>query len=405
MDVKESLSKIIKELNVELNRILQYWKYNTVDDEFGGFVGQIDHFNHVIPKASKGAVLNTRIMWTFSAAFNFTHNNTYLEIATRAYNYVKKYFLDNEHGGLIWEVDHTGIPLNTRKQTYAQGFGIYGFSEYYRASGDKECLNMAIDLFRNIEKYCFDPVHGGYTEALNQSWQPMEDMRLSAKDENYPKSMNTHLHILEPYTNLYRVWPDKKLAEQMRRLIRTFIDFIIDSKTGHFNLFFENDWTIKSEILSYGHDIEGAWLLTEAAEVLGDEELLKEVEQVAIKMADVTAKEGLAKDGSLYYERESADGLLDTDRHWWVQAEAVVGFLNAYQISGEGKYFSKAINAWNFIREQVIDKANGEWFGRMAISGEPITDEDKAGFWKCPYHNGRACIEAIQRIEQIEHKQ
>jgi mannobiose 2-epimerase len=299
---------------------------------------------------------------------------------------------------LIWEADHTGKAHNTRKQTYAQGFGIYGFSEYFRASGNSESLETAIGLFENIEKHCFDSRFGGYLEALSDNWQPMEDMRLSAKDENYPKSMNTHLHILEPYTNLYRVWKNEQLAIQIKRLIRVFLDHIIDSETGHFNLFFDNDWTVRSEIISYGHDIEGAWLLTEAAEVLGDRELLKEVEVAAMSMTEITLMEGMAGDGSLYYEKAGKDGHLDTDRHWWPQAEAVVGLLNAWQISGDEKYLQKSMEVWHFIKNKMIDHRYGEWYWSVDNNGVPSTHQDKAGFWKCPYHNSRACMEAIRRL-------
>jgi cellobiose epimerase len=396
--MEQELKQFSEELHEELARILRYWQTNTIDETYGGFFGQIDHFNRVVPKAGKGSVLNARILWTFSAAYNFTKNETYLHTAQRSFDYLKKHFLDHENGGIIWEVDHSGKALNTRKQTYAQGFGIYGFSEYFRASGDQESLEMAIGLYENIEKYCFDTRFGGYLEALSCDWQPMEDMRLSAKDENYPKSMNTHLHILEPYTNLYRVWKNDHLAAQIKRLIRDFLDHFIDPITGHFNLFFENDWTVRSEVVSYGHDIEGAWLLTEAAEVLGDPELLIEVKSVALRMTDITIAEGMAGDGSLYYEKAGKDGHLDTDRHWWPQAEALIGLLNAWQISGDEKYLQKSMDVWHFIKNKMIDHKHGEWYWSVDNNGVPATDKDKAGFWKCPYHNSRACMEAIRRL-------
>jgi mannobiose 2-epimerase len=399
--MREKLSAFANELNDELNRILKYWQENSVDKENGGFIGQIDHFSHTNPLASKGAVLNTRILWAFSAAYNFTKNPEYLKIAKRAYEYIRDFFLDKENGGLIWEVNHVGKPVNTRKQTYAQGFGIYGFSEYFRVSGDKESLRIAKVIFHLLEKHCYDLHSGGYLEALSHDWQPMDDMRLSPKDENYPKSMNTHLHILEPYTNLYRVWKNDALAGQMKNLIRTFLDHIVDQKTGHFHLFFEKDWTVKSEIISYGHDIEGAWLLTEAAEVLGDMDLLKEVEAVAIKMTHATLAEGTAGDGSLFYERESSPGHLDTDKHWWPQAEAVIGFLNAYQISGDEVFLQKSMQTWEFIKNHMLDKKNGEWYWSVDENGIPGETNNKAGFWKCPYHNSRACMEGVHRINQI----
>jgi mannobiose 2-epimerase len=371
---------------------------NTIDNQYGGFYGQINYINQVSAEAEKGAVLNTRILWTFSAAYNFTKNEKYLLIANRAFEYIKTFFYDHGHGGLFWSLNHLGFPVNTRKHIYAQGYGIYGFSEYFKASGDNESLALARELFECIEKYSFDEVHGGYLEALSREWQPMADMRLSEKDANYPKSMNTHLHILEPYTNLYRVWPDERLAAQMKKLIRVFLDRIIDGKTAHFNLFFENDWTVRSAIVSYGHDIEGAWLLTEAAEVLGDKALLHEVEKMALRMTDATLAEGAAGDGSIYYEKDVLSGHLDTDRYWWPQAETMVGFANAWQINGDEKYLQKSMDTWQFIKSNLIDRKRGEWYWKVDASGKPSETEDKAGFWKCPYHNSRACMEVMRRL-------
>ncbi|MDZ7606119.1 MAG: AGE family epimerase/isomerase [Cyclobacteriaceae bacterium] len=387
-----------KELEEELSSILQYWINNTIDHQHGGFYGQINQENQVSPEAEKGAVLNARILWTFAAAYNFTRDKKYLQVADRAFEYIKTFFFDREFGGLYWVLSNLGIPINTRKQIYAQGFGIYGFSEYFKATGNKESLAMAQALFECIEKYSYDEVNGGYLEALSREWKPMEDMRLSNKDANYPKSMNTHLHILEPYTNLYRVWPDQRLYLQIKRLIRVFLDRIIDGKTAHFNLFFERDWTVKSDIVSFGHDIEGAWLLTEAAETLGDKELLEEVEKMALRMADATLAEGAAGDGSIYYEKVAGSGHLDKDRHWWPQAEAMVGFADAWRITGEQKYLQKSMDAWQFIKSKLIDRQHGEWFWKVNERGDPSETEDKAGFWKCPYHNSRACMEVMRRL-------
>ncbi len=395
-----TIQEFQKELREELYSILNYWITNTVDYQHGGFYGQINHFNQIAPEAEKGAVLNTRILWTFSAAYNFTEDENYLRIADRAFEYIKSFFYDHEHGGLYWAVNHLGFPTNTRKQIYAQGFGIYGFSEYFKASGNKESLMLAIALFECIEKYSYDQVNSGYLEALSRDWQPMADMRLSEKDANFPKSMNTHLHILEPYTNLYGIWPDDQLATQMKSLIRIFLDRIIDGESAHFNLFFENDWTVKSDIVSYGHDIEGAWLLTEAAEALGDKTLLKEVEKMALRMTNAVLAEGAATDGSIYYEKELGSAHLDTDRHWWPQAETMIGFVNAWQISGDQKYLQKSMDAWQFIKSKLIDRKHGEWYWKVDDLGKPSESEDKAGFWKCPYHNSRACMEVMRRLDK-----
>ncbi len=383
----------------EYKNILDYWISNSLDINFEGFIGEISPSNNQVQEADKGAVLNARILWTFASAYNFLKDEIYLKIAKRAYNYLIKYFWDKDYEGIYWSLTYDGQLLDGRKQIYAQGFAIYGLSEYYKATNDKEALEYSIKLFQLIENYSFDKKDGGYLEALARNWKPLDDMRLSLKDANEPKSMNTHLHIIEPYANLYRVWKDPVLKGKIKGLINIFLEKIIDSKTSHFNLFFDMDWSVKSNLVSYGHDIEGAWLLCEAAEVIGDDELLKRVEEVAIKMTDVTIEEGLANDGSLLYEKDLSEDKVETDRHWWVQAEAMVGFVNAWQITNNNFYLEKMADIWTFIKEKQIDYKNGEWFLRINNDGEVIAEDEKAGFWKCPYHNTRALMEVYNRLK------
>lgn len=394
--MKRAVSELIEVQLVELDKILNYWINNAIDKENGGFYGKILSSGIKVKDASKGAILNGRILWTFSAGYNFTKNVKYLETADRAFNYFYDHFFDKKNGGVFWELDHKGNPINTRKQAYAQGFAIYGLSEYYKASGNEKSLQLAQELFWTIEKNFLDKEFGGYIEALSENWSPLEDMRLSVKDANEPKSMNTHLHLLEPYTNLYRYWKNPLLAESIRKMIRIFLDKIIDKRTVHFNLFFDMDWTVKSAIVSYGHDIEGSWLIAEAAEELEDEKLIEEANQMAIRMVDVTRDEGADKDGSIFYESEGKH--LDTDKHWWPQAEAMVGYVNAWKITGDKKYLDLAEKVWDFIALHIIDHELGEWFWRVDIDGIPYTADEKTGFWKCPYHNTRALMEVVKRL-------
>ena len=387
--------KLKDELTQELEHILKYWTDFCLDNEFGGFVGKRNHFNRQISGASKGVVLNARILWTFSAAYNFTHNPEYLVLADRAYQYINENFSDNEFGGLFWELNEKGEVLNSRKQIYAQGFGIYGYSEYFKASNNPQALEKAKALFECIEKYSNDQVEGGYFEAFANDWSALEDFRLSPKDANEPKSMNTHLHILEPYTNLLKIWPNERLRKKTAALIRIFLDKIIDHRTHHFNLFFANDWTVQSSIVSFGHDIEGAWLLYEAAMAVGDKQLIAEVSENLVSMVDVTLADGCDLDGSLFNEKDLVSGHLDTDKHWWMQAEAMVGLAYAWKITGKDAYKDRLVNVWQFIHTTMIDWVNGEWFWRVDQDGIPIASEDKVGFWKCPYHNSRAIMEVV----------
>jgi mannobiose 2-epimerase len=382
--------------DVLISNILPFWSQKMIDADNGGFYGRIDGHNQLIPKADKGGILNARILWTFSSAYLQEKNPQYLEMANRAKEYILNHFFDLEFGGTYWTISSEGKPVDTKKQIYSQAFFIYAFTEHYRASGDESSLQTAIELFRMIEKRSFDGELNGYFEAYSRDWKLLEDLRLSEKDENEKKTMNTHLHILEAYSNLYRVWKDEELARQLRNLIVIFIEKIVNKKTKHLDLFFNENWNSKANIVSYGHDIEASWLIDEAARILGDPELLAKVQKICIQVAEA-ACEGLQPDGSLFYEWDKAINHLDKDRHWWVQAEAVVGFLNAYELTGNTEWLDKALNCWKYISENLVDRAEGEWFWSISDSGIPNRNGDKAGFWKCPYHNSRMCLEIMMR--------
>lgn len=392
------MNTIAQEMKTEYARILKYWIDNMQDENNGGFYGERDKDNRIVADAPKGAILNARILWTFSAAGRVLGNEIYKVVAERAYKYIVDHFYDKENGGFFWSVDAKGVPIDTKKQAYAEGFCIYGLSEYYRMCGDKRSLDIAIETFNLIEKHFRDAKDGGYTEALAADWTPMADVRLSDKDANEPKSMNTHLHILEPYTNLYRAWPDAKLKDAIVHCINIFTDKIIDAKTGHFNLFFDMDWTVKSTIESYGHDIEGAWLIYEAAEAIGDVELMTKLKPICKRLVDITIADGFDKNSSIFYEKEGAH--LDTDKHWWPQAEALIGLTDTWRLTGDQKYLDLMKNVWNFVKANICDMENGEWFWRVDKNGKVAYNDCKAGFWKCPYHNTRAMLEVLHRIEK-----
>ncbi len=393
MDVKNIKQEMAKEL---VSNILPFWMEKMTDEVHGGFYGRITGMDELKPEAEKGAVLNARILWTFSAAYRLLRKPEYLEVATRAKRVIIDHFYDSEFGGVYWSLDNENRPLDTKKQIYALGFAIYGLSEYARATDDKEALDYAIRLFGSIERHSFDALKNGYCEALTREWGEIADMRLSAKDANECKTMNTHLHILEPYTNLFRVWKDAQLEKQLRNLISIFVDKILNIKTGHLDLFFNEDWVSKYRIVSYGHDIEASWLIHEAALVLGDKEVLAKVEPLVEYIA-AAADEGLMSDGSMIYETFLDKKQDEADRHWWVQAENVVGHVNLYQHFGDEVAMQKAFRCWEFIKKNLIDYKNGEWHWSVRIDGTINTDDDKAGFWKCPYHNGRMCMEVMER--------
>ena len=380
------------------NNILRFWIDRMQDNEHGGFYGRIDNKNVLHADADKGAILNARILWTFSAAFRVLHEPIYLEMAYRAKRYFVNHFIDTEYGGVYWSLDYLGRPKETKKQFYAIGFAIYGLSEYARATNDQEVLELAINLYRCIEEHALDREHNGYIEALTRDWQPIGDMRLSEYDANYPKSQNTHLHIIEPYANLYRVWPSAELERSLRNIIDIFTDRILNPETHHLDLFFEMDWKRGAgQLESYGHDIECSWLMHEAALVLGDQKVLSKVEPIVHMVAKASEK-GLNADGSMVHEANLTAGTIDDDLHWWVQAEAIVGFFNIYQYFHDEAALEKALRCWQYTKDQLIDYQHGEWYWSRHRDGSLNTTDDKAGFWKCPYHNGRMCLEIIERI-------
>ncbi|TPE43457.1 AGE family epimerase/isomerase [Pontibacter mangrovi] len=400
--VKESIQVYRQEAGAELSRILTFWERHAVDGGHGGFVGQLSNRGEVNPVAPKGAVLNARILWTFSAACRHTQNEAHRKLADRAYHYLVEHFLDKDYGGVFWSVNYAGEPLNTRKQIYAVAFAVYGLSEYYLATQEAQALQVCQDLFRWIEQHSFDPMFGGYLEAFDRQGQPLGDLRLSEKDRNTPKTMNTHLHVLEAYANLYRIWPDQQLATQLEGLIRVFLHHIIDTETGHLKLFLTRDWMPAADLVSYGHDIEASWLLLEAADVLGNEVLVAKVKTVALKMAQATT-EGLQSDGSLYHELDLGEHQYDKHREWWVSAEAMVGFLNAFQLTHSRGFLEKSTGAWGFAKKYLLDRENGEWFWGVHDDYSLMAAADKIGFWKCPYHNARACLEVMHRCEKLLH--
>ena len=378
--------------------ILPFWLDKMIDRENRGFYGRIDGHGVLHPDAEKGAILNARILWTFSAAYRVLKRPEYLAAATRAKDYILEHFYDKEFGGIYWSLDSLGRPKDTKTQFYAIGFAIYGLSEYARATADREALDYAIRLFECIEEHSLDVLYNGYIEACTREWGEIADMRLSELDANYPKSQNTHLHIIEPYANLYRVWKDERLEKALRNIIGIFTDKILNPETNHLDLFFEKDWTRGAGHLeSYGHDIECSWLMHEAALVLGDEEVLRKVEPI-VKLVAKASEKGLNADGSMVHEANVDTGHVDDDLHWWVQAEAVVGFFNIYQYFGDEQALEKATHCWQYIKQNLIDNENGEWYWSRHADGTLNLEDDKAGFWKCPYHNGRMCLELIERI-------
>lgn len=401
MSVANKLDDLEKFANDQLEKVIMpFWRKYTIDNVNQGFYGQVNLDLTPDFNAEKGLILNARLLWTFSSVYGKFHDPRDIELANRAYAYLKDFFYDNEYSGYYWSLNPDGSPADTKKQIYAEAFAIYGFSEYYKVNSDAHVLQDAVDLFNLIEKYSFDPLENGYIEACDRSWNELADLRLSAKDMNEKKSMNTHLHILEAYTNLYRIWPDEVLAQKLENLIFVFKNHIVNKQDHHLNLFFDEHWNSRSNLISYGHDIEASWLMYEAALLLGKKVVIEDIKVTCLKVADAALK-GFRSPGAFIYEDDRDGKHEDHLVEWWPQAEGIVGCMNAYALRGDEPLVEKALLLAKFIDNYIVDHENGEWFFRVDLEGKPVRSYEKAGFWKCPYHNARACLEILQRVEEL----
>lgn len=376
--------------------VLPFW-LGRVLDERSGFHGFVSDRGAVDPRAPMGAVLCARLLWTFSAAFRAFGDPAHRSAADHFFSWLTGRFLDPEHGGVFWMLDAAGAPIEDRKQTYALAFAIYGLSEYHLASGSRGALECAVALRDALEAHAADCRGGGYFEARARDWSSLADMRLSAKDQNAPKSMNTHLHVMEAYSNLLLAFDDARLRSQLRALVELHLERIVDTATGHLALFFDEAFAPASGGVSYGHDVEASWLILEAAERLRDPGLVSRAKATALQLARTALLEGVDPvHGGLFAERDG-EGRLDDDKHWWMQAESVVGFLNAHALSGEGAFLEAAETSWDFCERFLVDREFGEWRWRVRRDGTPIPGLPKVEPWKCPYHNSRAALEAAAR--------
>ena len=377
--------------------ILPFWMTHAVDDANGGLHGAVANDLRVFADAPRSAVLCARVLWTFSAAARRFPNADYLAMAERTFGVLADVFWDPEHGGLYWDVDRDGTPIRDRKHHYAQAFAVYGLSEYHRATGDSRSLDLAKRLFGLLDAHALDSAHGGYFEGSTRDWRPLDDPRLSERDVHAPKSMNTMLHLLEAYANLLCAWDDETLRRRLGEMICVFLDHIVDGASGHLRLFFDDAWTSLVDMRSFGHDIEASWLLCEASAVHGNTALRADAERAALVLANGVLRDGLDGDGSLFTETTS-DGDIEPSKDWWPQAEGIVGFYNAYQLTGDGRFADAAFRCWDTVRERFIDRENGDWFKRLGPDGSPDPASPKAGPWDCPYHHGRACLEMMRRL-------
>ncbi|MBQ8966309.1 AGE family epimerase/isomerase [Ruminococcus sp.] len=384
---------MIEEVKQELTQhIIPFWN-GLRDDENGGFYGFKSFDLTLDKKADKGVILHSRILWFYSKAYLTLKDDSLLDYAAHAYRFIKDNCIDYEQGGVYWMMDYKGQPADTMKHTYNIAFAIYALSCYYRASGDKEALSLAYRLFEDIEKNTLDEY--GYREAFDRQWNLVDNEALSENGLKADKTMNAILHLIEAYTELYLADGNEKVADRLKFQLGQMRDIVYTPETNALKVFFDTAFGLVGDIHSFGHDIEATWLMDRACDVLGDEELKKQFAEMDLKISHNIQAIAL-EDGALNNERENDK--IDKTRVWWVQAEAVVGFINAYQHCGEEEFLRSARSVWEYIKSDIIDKREGsEWYSEVAFDHKPHDYKEIVGPWKCPYHNGRMCMEVIDR--------
>ena len=395
------------------NNILSFWMKYAVEKEGDGFYGAVDRRGNPIQGAPKSCVLNARILWTFAAVARESGDSHYGMLADRAFTVLNTHFADARHGGYFMSISAGNQPLDDIKHTYAQAFVLYALSKYYEFRPSFELMDQIKTYFNFLESKTKDPVHIGYFEAFTRDWQIYSTNRMA--DNNEPRSMNTHLHILEAYAAFYSISGDRIAALRLHELLELFLNRII-RPDGHLGIFFDESFVeadASKGTCSFGHDIEASWLLWEAAEILGDPDIMERMGPLSVKMLDKVDRVGIDKDGGLFLESTRFGSHVRTNKHWWPQAETLVALMNGFQLTRDPKYWEKLKLTWNFIDQHVIDHEYGEWFTKVSRLGTPYLTEPeddpspyyrndwKIDPWKCPYHNGRAMLELISRINRI----
>ncbi|MCL2755316.1 MAG: AGE family epimerase/isomerase [Oscillospiraceae bacterium] len=391
--------------------MIPFWN-SLVDNENGGFYSYVDHDLIVNKGSFKSAILHARILWFYSNCYLVLKDEKCLNLAKHCYDFMVKHFIDKESGGIFWSVNVKGVPANPMKHIYCHAFFLYALSSYYDATKDSLAMNNAMRMFELIETQMCDTI--GYRECFDRDWNLIDNDELSENGIKAEKTMNTILHLIEAYTELYRVNKNGDVLTRLKYLLELIHDRVYDKPNRRLNVFFDNNMNVLGNIYSYGHDIEAAWLLNRAIDIAGEPpganqaapgstsslpvDLCEKIREMSKVLAAKIDEVAFDEDGSMYYENDN--GMVNKKRVWWVQAEALVGFLDAHEVSGEQKYLDRATRMWEYIKARVIDRRpGGEWYNELNKDGVPDTTMPTVDEWKCPYHNGRMCLQVIARGE------
>ena len=383
------MTKLVDEVRAHLTeRIIPFWK-GLRDEVNGGYIGLVDFDLTRHPEADKGCILNSRILWFFSETYRALGDETLLDEARHACAMLKR-MTDATNGGVYWAMTADGRVADGTKHTYNQGFAIYALSAYYRASGDGEALARAMALFDVVETRCRD--EGGYLEAFTADWRPESNEKLSENGVMADRTMNTLLHVFEGYSGLYQATRDPAVGAALRQMLDIYADKVFDPVKNRQRVFFDYDYNELIDLHSYGHDIESSWLIDWGTGLLGDAALSARIADIDSRLAENIYQRAY-RDHSLLNECER--GVDNTSRIWWVQAEAVLGFVNAWKKTGDEKYLDAAKDIWGYIEEKLTDARTGEWFWELDADGRPSSRKPIVEPWKCPYHNGRMCLKIM----------
>nr|WP_246596209.1 AGE family epimerase/isomerase [Bacillus alkalicola] len=383
-----------------VDHILPFWKTHAVDEYGDGFHGYLFFDLSIDKECDHICLLYSKILWSFSAAYRKFKQEDDLKVAQRSFDYMMEHFLDKEHGGFYWSVDEkNGLGKDTNKHMYNQAYAIYGLTEFFQASGVEEALEQGKQLYHLLEKNGVDAENGGYFEAFSREWQQDSELSHKVHELHVSKSIKTHLQLLEAYTNLYRVWDDEGLKASLERLFDIIVEKVLNGD-NHFHVYFNNRWEPDSSLVSYGRDLEGSWILTEAAKVLRCERRMDMIKTTAVDIVNACLEGGVEEDGSFIHE-SIGEEVTDGDRVWWVQSEGLVALLNAYELSGENKYLTHFNNLWEYIRDYYIDQKHGEWYWQLTSENEIDTSKPIVETWKGPDHNTRGLMESMERISKI----
>ncbi len=378
--------------------ILRFWIDHAIDRQYGGMIGWLDRQGSPIPPGTKSVVQQSRVVWTFAAAYRQYPQATYKEVATHTLKFLREKMWDAKHRGFWWLVDREGHVVDRKKHLYGQSFAIYGLAEYAQAFNDAVARQQALELFQLIDQKAHDDANGGYREAFSEDWQPLkDDPTLGSRGR---KSMNTHIHLLESFTTLYKATGDARVRARVEELLALCLDKIVDTRQGYARLFFSDDWKPSdSSTSSYGHDIELSWLMTETAEALGRPHDPK-VLQASRAVVDHTLRDGFDREhGGVFDEGPAAGPAASKRMIWWVEAEGLVGLLNAFQLTAKPEYRQRFEQQARYVFDHFVDRQYGEWFRYIEPDGR--ISGNKTDEWKAPYHHARACLEVIQRLEGI----